>query len=420
MDLFDNQLFAGAFLLMISSGVMFLCRRVPLEVLHWLKRQVMISADVLSDDQVFTWLKIWLDAQPYANKASLLTISTANPASHRQRALAEPGRPRVIFTPAPGTHIFFYKRRLVWLSRERKEANDSSGTFGLWRETLTLRVIGRDQELIRSLIREAMELAIPTDDPRISISISVYGYWQQVGLREPKPVESVILDEGVFESLTEDAERFLSGESFYSQMGIPYRRGYLLWGVPGSGKTSAIVALAGHLRLNLYILNLASKGMSDERLNDLLVNVPDHSIVLLEDIDAVFDGRDSTADAKDARVTFSGLLNALDGAAAKEGRLLFMTTNHIERLDPALIRPGRIDVRLRFDYAIRGQVERLFKRFYPGASSALAAEFAGRVCLRQVSMAEVQQHLLLHRDSAEAALNSWDRGMPAMRAAAGD
>lgn len=154
--------------------------------------------------------------------------------------------------------------------------------------------------------------------------------------------------------------------------GIPYRRGYLLYGAPGSGKSSFITALAGSLDLSICLLNLSERGLTDGKLTYLLSNLPDASILLLEDIDAAFPASRSRSHAKmeDAGdgfvpgVTFSGLLNALDGVASSESRIVFMTTNHAERLDPALVRPGRVDLSLELGDADEHQVRLMFQKFY--------------------------------------------------------
>ncbi|KAG1789968.1 P-loop containing nucleoside triphosphate hydrolase protein [Suillus plorans] len=127
-----------------------------------------------------------------------------------------------------------------------------------------------------------------------------------------------------------------------------------------SGKTSLIHSLAGELGLDIYVVSLSSKGMSDNTLTTLMGHVPSRYILLLEDLDAAFtrsvshdasstgaptasNTNSTTTETSDgSTLSLSGLLNSLDGVAAAEGRLLFATTNHIERLDPALSRPGRM------------------------------------------------------------------------------
>lgn len=142
----------------------------------------------------------------------------------------------------------------------------------------------------------------------------------------------------------------------------------LLYGSPGTGKTSFIHALAGELALNIYVINLSSKNLTDDSLADLISLAPAQCLLLIEDIDAAFVQRESKDGS--SQVTFSGLLNSVDGVSAQEGRLLCLTTNHLERLDEALIRPGRVDVRAHFGKATQSQVKELFIRFYPHQSAA--------------------------------------------------
>lgn len=205
-------------------------------------------------------------------------------------------------------------------------------------------------------------------------------------------MSSIVLQPGVKDMLLSDCKDFLCSEEWYAERGIPFRRGYLLHGVPGSGKTSLIHSLAGELGLDIYVVSLSSKGMSDNTLTTLMGNVPSRCILLLEDLDAAFTRsvtRDSSSTGTPTSTTtttsssssssstppaenndgstlsLSGLLNSLDGVAAAEGRLLFATTNHIERLDPALSRPGRMDVWVNFTHATKWQAEGIFKCFFP-------------------------------------------------------
>ena len=130
----------------------------------------------------------------------------------------------------------------------------------------------------------------------------------------------------------------------YSGRRMPYRRGYLLYGPPGTSKSSLTSAIAGQCKLDIYIVDITS--LNDESLRELFNNAPGNCIVLLEDVGAVRADREKDEEEHRARrhsVSLSGLLNALDGVASQEGRILIMTTNYIEKLDSALIRPGRMN-----------------------------------------------------------------------------
>lgn len=163
-------------------------------------------------------------------------------------------------------------------------------------------------------------------------------------------MESVILDSTIAEDIADDIQKFQRNGDWYISKGVPYRRGYLLHGPPGTGKTSFVQAVAAKLKLNICYLNLSGGNLDDDQLNNLLNNSPLKSIILIEDIDAIFLER-SSVQAKRCRVSFSGLLNALDGVRSQEGRVLIMTTNHPERLDPALLRPGRADLKIELNNA---------------------------------------------------------------------
>jgi chaperone BCS1 len=107
-------------------------------------------------------------------------------------------------------------------------------------------------------------------------------------------LDSVVLDSAVKRKLCDDLTSFLSNSDWYHERGIPYRRGYLLHGPPGTGKTSFIQSLAGSLDYNICLLNLFDRGMTDDKLALLLSNTPPRSFVLLEDVDAVFHKMEQT------------------------------------------------------------------------------------------------------------------------------
>ena len=139
------------------------------------------------------------------------------------------------------------------------------------------------------------------------------------------------LNGDIAQNLIEDARQFLLASPWYSDMGIPHRRGYLLHGPAGCGKTSFCQAFAGELKLDICILTLDSKHLDDTRLATLLREAPINALILLEDVDAVFVNREINNQLRLPGVSFSGLLNAIDGVASQEGRILVMTTNHIDR-----------------------------------------------------------------------------------------
>ena len=169
----------------------------------------------------------------------------------------------------------------------------------------------------------------------------------------------------------------------------------MLHGPPGTGKSSFIKALAGALDYNICIIHLNESNMTDDRLNYLFSVLPDRSFLLLEDIDALF---------TETRQTFSGLLNALDGVGSSEERLVFMTTNHLEKIDSALLRPGRVDVTHYIGLATTEQIIHMFRQFYPEASPDMASLFSQRIPSETISPARIQGHFIMFKKDPSAAL----------------
>jgi mitochondrial chaperone BCS1 len=179
-----------------------------------------------------------------------------------------------------------------------------------------------------------------------------------------------------------------------------------LHGPPGNGKSSLITAVAGVLGKSICVLNLSSLSLTDDSLTNLLGDAPDGSLILLEDVDAVFNQRNK-ASGNESKLSFNGLLNALDGVTAQQGRLVFLTTNHLEKLDPALVRPGRADAHFFLNNASQMQVQKMLTRFYPSITSEQAASLAARVPEHALSMAKIQEFMLRHRDDLAGAMADW-------------
>ncbi|KAJ6605004.1 P-loop containing nucleoside triphosphate hydrolase protein, partial [Mycena sp. CBHHK59/15] len=232
-------------------------------------------------------------------------------------------------------------------------------------------------------------------------------------------------EDGVLDDLINDAKLFLASEAWYNRAGIPHRRGYLLFGPPGTGKSSTIHAVAGELNLEIHSLSLSSTFVDDSFLQRATATIPKRSIVLVEDTDCALPSREEDDDsdpgtplpgprrerAGRSGVTLSGLLNMIDGIGSEEGKLFFATTNYVDRLDPALMRPGRIDRRIRYTLATCAQAKGLFERLFKDADLArLAGQFAASMRDYEYSTAELQGYLLSNRDrpvGAAAEMGAW-------------
>ncbi|KAF7370924.1 Mitochondrial chaperone bcs1 [Mycena sanguinolenta] len=393
--------------LVVIGGTMETARRASVSAWNGFVDSFFLTAHFSEEDYPYDWLMHWLSKQPAWGRSREFEITTRSAgragltdatAGDLEEEDEDDGtlvhgrrKRKVAFQPSiDTTHTIYYRGHWLRITRTKRFPEYGHGS------ALKISVVARNNDILKKLVLEAKKDYEKDAEHRVHIFLAdtTYQCWRWNGARQKRPMSSIVLQPGVKDMLLADCKDFLCSEEWYAERGIPFRRGYLLHGVPGSGKTSLIHSLAGELGLDIYVVSLSSKGMSDNTLTTLMGHVPTRCILLLEDLDAAFtrsvsrDGsstgaptstttssttQTTTAESDGSTLSLSGLLNSLDGVAAAEGRLLFATTNHIERLDPALSRPGRMDVWVNFTHATKWQAEGIFKCFFPYKPSTVAA-----------------------------------------------
>lgn len=476
-------------LVALLTGSSFLTKHVSQLFLHFFSSSINID----NEDALYDYILAWAAKNPSVQKVRSLRGHSAGEAVDADNPLnfmaisedqidedsifnfndwAAKAPPQ--YEPHSYSGLFWHKSTITgkWnifsINRDREQVR--AGFMGMMvrdREKLTLTVLGRSTVPLKDLIVEMRDdylsqrtsmTAIRRPAPKEQRGRG-RSAWNKVSSRPSRPMATVVLDDEQKATILKDMNEFLhpAMSRWYANRGIPYRRGYLFHGPPGTGKTSLSFALAGVFGLDIFCLSLSEATLTEEDLILLFNSLPKRCVVLLEDIDSAGVLRkneeaddqgapltlpdkgksekdelkakrpdtvaetakqaeksepivtkseqtviDATAtaiasaittalessksspkerrgrppasafqsqvgpDGKETQtgITLSGLLNAIDGVASQEGRVLVMTTNFPEKLDSALVRPGRVDLKVAFGLAGRKEMRELFQRMY--------------------------------------------------------
>lgn len=296
-----------------------------------------------------------------------------------------------------------------------------------WDEEVSTSSVGRTPGILKDLLNTCRTEYLKIVEKKTCVFENHGSDWKNTSARPVRPLETVITEAEVKEDLLQDIGEFLSSGSrkWYADRGFPYRQGCLLYGPPGTGKSSLTVAMAGYWELDVYVLNIS--GVDDSGLAALFFGLPSRCVVLLEDVDAISASKirekndEKSSNPADLglhkKASLSGLLNVIDGVTSSEGRVLVMTTNHLENLDEALVRPGRIDQKIELGLTDREILVNHFRTVYEPLvnvteihskrstlSDDLVAQFVSRVPDLEFSPAEVMSFLLQNRQSPTMAV----------------
>ncbi|XP_073108212.1 AAA-ATPase At3g28580-like [Elaeis guineensis] len=240
--------------------------------------------------------------------------------------------------------------------------------------------------------------------------------WNHVAFEHPSSFDTLAMDPGKKREIMKDLDTFREGKDYYAKIGKAWKRGYLLYGPPGTGKSSMISAMANFLDYDVYDLELTTVKNNVE-LRKLFIETTSKSIIVIEDIDCSLDltgkrkqkskkEEDKSEEKKnlppgpeeeeESKVTLSGLLNFIDGlwSACGGERLIVFTTNHIEKLDPALIRRGRMDKHIEMSYCCFEAFQVLAKNYLDVDSHPLFGAIRDLMEEVKITPADVAENLM--------------------------
>ncbi|KAG0494784.1 hypothetical protein HPP92_005778 [Vanilla planifolia] len=238
------------------------------------------------------------------------------------------------------------------------------------------------------------------------IPMEFENHWTPTKFQHPMTFDTLAMETELRQMVEEDLTRFMKRKEYYKRIGKAWKRGYLLHGPPGTGKTSLIAAMANYLRYDIYYLDL-KEVRSNNTLQILLLHTSNKSMLVIEDIDSsiVMQKREEEVEVKtSSRMTLSGLLNFIDGlwSTSGEERIIVFTTNHKDRLDPALIRPGRMDVHIHMGYCSPSSFRVLASNYHGIDEHPLFREIEELLGKVEATPAEIAEELTRRTDADEA------------------
>ena len=384
----NNEFFSGAAIATVLGSVLYSLKGIPQRIYQRIERRLVYKVVIYENNHLFDALELYLknnhDSE-YRNVEATTSDRSGDydegPVIKNSSSNQEDGD--LSITYLQHDDMFFLWKKGVSVRKGREKLENASSLKSVFLINFELKTMfGRG--VINKILDKALMEYNEQNKKRITCDVYVnrYSHWDRVK-EFKKSLSNVILPGSMADDITEDLEQFKSHKKLYQDLDIPHKRGYLLYGNPGNGKTSLATAIAGHLKKNICYLNL--KGVSgDDDLQQLFGSMPQNSLLAIEDIDASFNGREPRG-----KVTMSGLLNCMDGVFFRDGLITILTTNHIDKLDPALIRPGRVDLQIKLSNPDKQQVEEYLSIFYSKPVTLNHYD-------QQLSMAEVSGLCIKH------------------------
>ncbi|KAI3894966.1 hypothetical protein MKX03_027986 [Papaver bracteatum] len=246
-----------------------------------------------------------------------------------------------------------------------------------------------------------------------------------VNLQHPSTFQSLAMDPELKKDIIDDLDRFVKGRDYFTKVGKAWNRSYLLYGPPGTGKSSLVAAMADYLNFDIYDMELTNNVHSyslpqSSQWRSVLMGIKRRSIILIQDIDCSDEtharskirepvhpyGRPYPEDRNDAELTLSGLLNVMDGmwSSCGDEKIIVFTTNDKDKLDPALLRPGRIDKHIHMSYLTPQGFRILASNYLSIEEHRLFGEIDELIQESQTTPAEVAKQLMVSND-ADISLN---------------
>lgn len=382
-----NEFFQGGMFLAALGYVGYMCRRLPYMIFGGIKRMVLVTVSFDERESLYQLFQSWVhNADLMKSKRDVML--KINERTDPPRIQAVPDR-KSYYVRINGIRCRLSKGRDdTGIAGGGKEADSLALAMAPDRFWITCAIWNR-QKLLDTLADIVKAQGIGADG-MVPVYTCSYGWWCERYKIPIRTEATYSLREGQFEEVCADLDKFLTTREWYEERQIPYQRGYLLCGPPGTGKTTLATILGSKFKMRLCVLDLANVE-NDKELKSALIGLPGRALVVIEDFDSYFKGRENII--PDSKITFSGLLNAINGVVSSPGRVLILTTNMTTEVDPALMRAGRVDKVIKLDYLDDWQALQITTKFQPETGFWEKVQFCADISKREVSPADLVQYL---------------------------
>jgi len=368
--------------------ISFWIKDVPLKVFSFLKRQLTTDLILQNNDNVFYYMLKWIKDENKNKNFRTLKLNNGKYGTNEE----------TILSMGYGSHFIWYKRNLLYISYNKEKESISDRI----KESVSITKLGRSKKLFEEL---TTDINLKNEDNSKIKLFKMNDYWNYLKDIRRRDLNSVFIENNKKELITNNIKKFINSEEWYIKNGIPYQYGILLYGKPGTGKTSLIKAIASKFDYKIYYLPPSQLMYIERAFNSL----PEKAIIVIEDIDTnsttqCRSNKESKTENKpnsDADLiaqfmpfNLSDVLNAIDGLCNTHNRLLICTTNHVENLDKALIRPGRIDLTIEIGYANTEILQDFLNTFFPNNN----IKVKNIKIKKEITVAYLQSLVLLGKD----------------------
>lgn len=272
------------------------------------------------------------------------------------------GSMRTVFLLGDGFHLIFFKRRPLFIRRWSVSENTN-----IVKEFISIRTVGRRGDLLKDFINSI--IPVPEEaNTHLSTYDGVDQDWQFMGRFIKRPITNISLDPAVREGVLKQLEVFKNGKEWSRRHLLRHKRTFMFYGPPGTGKTSLAQAIATELDTPVYNVNFSN--MSMDKLKRAVAGLDNGVVILIEDIHSeksllLGSNEDFSKDDRTRGSDLSKFLNFLDGISGVEDMIIIMTTNYLERIEPAIYREGRVDYLALIDFLDKERIIELIKLYYP-------------------------------------------------------